>query len=157
MRQPISFLPLKLINFVSFMLMKVFVDFIKVDSEKRGKYIDITAEVKAMVEKSGVENGIVVLHEMHTTAALTIQEDDVTVHEDTREILDELVPLDRQYRHSYEGNANATAHIKNQLLGSNITLPIINGKIALGTWQRIFLIELFEARHRKIAVSIIGE
>jgi len=100
---------------------------------------------------------VVIIHELHTTAALTIQENDTSVHEDTREILDELVPLDRRYRHSYEGNANATAHIKNQLLGSNITLPIINGKIALGTWQRIFLIELFEARHRKIAVSIIGE
>ena len=137
--------------------MRVFVDFIKVSSERRGKYIDITSEVKAMVKKSGIKNGIAVLHEMHTTAALTIQENDSTIHEDTREILDELVPLDKQYRHSYEGNVNATAHIKNQLLGSNIALPIINGEITLGTWQRIFLIELFEARQRKIAVSIMGE
>jgi len=137
--------------------MKIFADFVEVRSGKRGEYIDITTEIEKMIDKSEVRNGVVIIHELHTTAALTIQENDTSVHEDTREILDELVPLDRRYRHSYEGNANATAHIKNQLLGSNITLPIINGKIALGTWQRIFLIELFEARHRKIAVSIIGE
>jgi len=137
--------------------MKVFGDFIGVNTSKRGDYIDITPKVKERVEKSGIRNGIVVLHEMHTTAALVIQEGDKDVHADTTNALNEIVPLSRQYRHCYEGVANATAHIKNQLLGSSIALPVIEGKIALGTWQRIFLVELFEGRRRRIAVSIIGE
>jgi len=137
--------------------MKVFTDFIEIRSEKMHDYIDITNEVKELVRKSEVKDGIITMHEMHTTGAIVIQENDLSVHEDTKDVLNEIVPLSRAYRHSYEGNANATAHIKNQLLGSNITLPIINGKLALGTWQHIFFIELFEARHRKIAVSIIGE
>ncbi|MCD6448378.1 MAG: YjbQ family protein [Thermoplasmata archaeon] len=137
--------------------MKVFADFVEVRSERRGEYIDITTEIEKMIDKSEVKNGVVIIHELHTTAALTIQENDTSVHEDTKEIMDRLVPLDREYRHSYEGNANAVAHIKNQIFGSNLAIPVIDGKIALGTWQRIFLIELFETRHRKIAVSIIGE
>jgi len=137
--------------------MKVFADFVEVRSERRGEYIDITTEIEKMIDKSEVRNGVVIIHELHTTAALTIQENDTSVHEDTKEIMDKLVPLDREYRHSYEGNANAAAHIKNQIFGSNLAIPVIDGKIALGTWQRIFLIELFETRHRKIAVSIIGE
>jgi secondary thiamine-phosphate synthase enzyme len=137
--------------------MKVFGDFVGVNTSKRGDYIDITPKVKERVEKSGIRNGIVVLHEMHTTAALVIQEGDKDVHDDTVDALNEIVPPSKQYRHSYEGVANATAHINNQLLGSSIALPVIDGKIALGTWQRIFLVELFEGRHRRVAISIIGE
>jgi len=143
--------------FASFFIMKVITDFVEVRSSKRGEYIDITSQMQKIVEKSGIKNGILVMHEVHTTAALTIQENDSSIHEDTKEILEEIIPLNKQYRHSYEGNENATAHIKNQLLGSSIALPIINGKLALGTWQSIFLIELFEPRKRKIAVCIIGE
>jgi len=137
--------------------MKVITDFIEVKSKERGEYIDITGHIEKIVERSNIKNGIIVMHELHTTAALTIQENDGSIHEDTREILEEIAPLNKHYRHSYEGNENATAHIKNQLLGSSIALPIINGKLALGTWQSIFLVELFEARRRKIAVCIIGE
>lgn len=137
--------------------MKVVTDFVEVESKERGEYIDITGQIEKIVKESQIKNGIVVLHEMHTTAALTIQENDNSIHEDTKEILEEIVPLNKQYRHSYEGNENATAHIKNQLLGSSLTLPIMNGKLFLGTWQSVFLIELFEARKRRIAVCIIGE
>ncbi len=137
--------------------MKVVTDFVEVESKERGEYIDITGQIEKIVKESQIKNGIVVLHEMHTTAALTIQENDNSIHEDTKEILEEIVPLNKQYRHSYEGNENATAHIKNQLLGSSLTLPIMNGKLVLGTWQSVFLIELFEARKRRIAVCIIGE
>ena len=137
--------------------MKVFADFVEVRSERRGEYIDITTEIEKMIDKSEVRNGVVIIHELHTTAALTIQENDTSVHEDTKEIMDKLVPLDREYRHSYEGNANAAAHIKNQILGSNLAIPVIDGKIALGTWQRIFLVELFEGRKRRIAVCVMGE
>jgi len=137
--------------------MKVFADFVEVRSGKRGEYIDITTEIEKMIDKSEVRNGVVIIHELHTTAALTIQENDTSVHEDTKEIMDKLVPLDREYRHSYEGNENAAAHIKNQILGSNLAIPVIDGKIALGTWQRIFLVELFEGRKRRIAVCVMGE
>jgi len=137
--------------------MKVFADFVEVRSGKRGEYIDITTEIEKLVDKSEVRNGVVIIHELHTTAALTIQENDTSVHEDTKEIMDKLVPLDREYRHSYEGNANAAAHIKNQILGSNLAIPVIDGKIALGTWQKIFLVELFEGRRRRIAVCVMGE
>ena len=134
--------------------MKVFADFIEIESI-RG-YNDVTAEVEKIVAKSGIKNGIVTIHQMHTTAAIVVNENDADLHEDTKDALNEIVPV-KEYRHNYEGNENAAAHIKSQLLGCNATLPIINGKLALGTWQSIFFMELFEKRRRRIAVVAMGE
>lgn len=87
-----------------------------------------------------------------------MQEADSTIHEDTKEIITELIPMDRNYEHSYEGNANATSHIKNQMIGnSNLTVPVEDGKLSLGTWQQIFFLELLEPRRRKITITIMGE
>lgn len=137
--------------------MKVVTDFIEIDSRGMNDYIDITPEVNKILKRSGIKKGMICLHEMHTTGAIVIQEDDSDMHKDTIDIMNDLIPLKRSYRHNYEGNENATAHIKNQIMGSNVSIPIIDGKLALGTWQRIFFIEFFRARHRKIAVSITGE
>ncbi len=134
--------------------MKVFTDFIEIDSSMG--YNDITDKVEKIVAKSKIKNGIVTIHEMHTTAAIVINEKDVDLHEDTKDALNEIVPI-KEYRHNYEGNENAAAHIKSQLLGCSTTIPIINGRIALGTWQSIFFFELFETRRRRIAVVAMGE
>lgn len=134
--------------------MKVFADFIEIESSIG--YNDITSEVEKIVAKSGIKNGIVAIHEMHTTAAIIVNENDADLHEDTKDLLNEIVPV-KEYRHNYEGNENAAAHIKSQLLGCNAILPVINGKLALGTWQSIFFMELFEKRRRKIAVVAMGE
>jgi len=137
--------------------MKIVTDFIEVKSKGKGTYMDITSAVEKIVEKSGIREGIITIHEMHTTAALVIQEMDGDVHEDTMNAMEGVVPSTRNYRHTYEGIDNATAHIKNQIMGSNLTIPIINGKMALGTWQHIFLVELFKKRKRRVAIAIIGE
>ena len=134
--------------------MKIFTDFIEIRSKKG--YNDITHEIEREVAKSGIKNGIIAIHEMHTTAAIIINENDADLHEDAKDTLNEIVPI-KEYRHNYEGNENAAAHIKSQLLGCNTAIPIINGKIALGTWQSIFFMELFEERKRRIAIAIIGE
>ncbi|MCD6480743.1 MAG: YjbQ family protein [Thermoplasmata archaeon] len=136
--------------------MKVMTDFIEVESGGRGHYEDITDEVARIVEKSGIDDGVIILHEMHTTAALVIQEADEDVHRDTMDVMDEIVPSNRKYRHIYEGVSNATAHIKNQIMGSNLSIPVMDGKMTLGTWQRIFLVELFEKRRRRVAVVVMG-
>jgi len=137
--------------------MKVLSGYVKVKTEGRGDYKDITEEIEGIVEESRVKNGIVAIHGMHTTAAIVIQERDRDVHNDTMDIMNAIVPMDRKYRHVYEGIANATAHIKNQMMGINVTIPVINGRMALGTWQRIFLVELFEKRERRVAIAVIGE
>lgn len=120
-------------------------------------FVKITEDVEKVVEESKIKNGMVFLNSLHNTAALIIQEDDSTIHKDLINTLEKIVPIKGNYAHDYEGNVNATAHLKTNLLGSEVTIPVDDGKMILGTWQQIFFIEFFEPRNRKVVVTIIGE
>jgi len=137
--------------------MKLFQRIVSIQTKKLNDFVEITSEIQAVVEESKIKNGMVFANSMHNTAALIIQENDPTIHADLINILEKIVPLKGKYEHSYEGSVNATAHIKSNLLGSFITVPIENGMLALGTWQRIFFVEFFEPRKRKVLVTVIGE
>lgn len=138
--------------------MSVVLRSIPVSTSKRGQFVDITGQLAGEVEASGVKEGVALLRSRHTTAAITCQESDPTIHEDCLELLGELMPLSRRYRHSYEGAENATAHLATMMLfGESTWVPIREGRPDLGTWQRLFLVELFEPRSRRVDVAILGE
>jgi secondary thiamine-phosphate synthase enzyme len=138
--------------------MKFFRETIELNTEKNFQYINITDKLQDIVDKSRVKDGMVFVNAAHNTATVILQEADSTIHEDTKEVIEELVPINREYRHAYEGNINAASHIKNQLLGnSNLTIPLKDGKLVLGTWQQVFFLELLESRRRGVIVTIIGE
>ena len=121
------------------------------------QFVDITEEVERAVEASGVEEGVVMLRSRHTTAALTCTEGDPSIHEDCLELLREQLPVSRDYRHSQEGAENAVAHLAEMMIfGESTWAPIRGGKLDLGTWQRLFLVELFEPRMRTVDVAILG-
>lgn len=121
------------------------------------QFIDITDAVQQEIAASGVREGVALLRSRHTTAALTCTEGDPSIHEDALDLLRELMPLSRSYRHSYEGNENAVAHLAGMLLfGESTWAPVRDGRLDLGAWQRLFLVELFEPRTRTVDVAIIG-
>ena len=121
------------------------------------QFVDITEEVERAVEASGVEEGVVMLRSRHTTAALTCTEGDPSIHEDCLELLREQLPVSRDYRHSQGGAENAVAHLAEMMIfGESTWAPIRGGKLDLGTWQRLFLVELFEPRMRTLDVAILG-
>ena len=122
------------------------------------QFVDITEDVEREVEASGVEEGVVMLRSRHTTAALTCTEGDPSIHEDCLELLREQLPVSRSYRHSQEGAENAVAHLAEMMIfGESTWAPIRGGKLDLGTWQRLFLVELFEPRTRTVDVAILGD
>lgn len=137
--------------------MKVFQKTISIKTKAPNNFIEVTDEIQKIVSNSKIKNGIVFANALHNTAALIIQEADPSIHRDLVKILEKNVPLNERYEHDYEGNINATAHIKSNLLGTFVTIPIQEGKLVLGTWQRLFFVELFESRNRKILVTVIGE
>jgi secondary thiamine-phosphate synthase enzyme len=137
--------------------MKLFREEIVITTSKVYDFIDLTEKIEKIVEKSKIKNGILTVNSLHNTAALIIQENDPSIFEDLRSSLEKFFPSNAKYAHSYEGNINATAHLKNSLLGSSVSVPIENGKLRLGTWQRIIFVELFEQRNRKVIITIIGE
>jgi len=137
--------------------MRVYQSEIKIKTKNAYDFIDITESVEKELEKSKIKNGMIFLNSLHNTACLIIQENDETIFEDMKKFFDKILPLNEKYSHSYEGSLNATAHLKSNLLSQSITLPIKNGNLVLGTWQRIIFVELFEPRERTVFVTILGE
>lgn len=137
--------------------MKVFQKIVSVATKGLNDFVEITNDAQKVVGESKIKNGMVFVNALHNTAAVIIQENDSTIHEDLVATLEKIAPLKGEYRHSYEGNENATAHLKSNLLGTFVTMPLKDGKLILGTWQHIWILELFEPRRREVSVTVIGE
>lgn len=120
----------------------------------RNEARDVTAEVEKVVRAAGVTSGICYIYVPHTTAAVAINEHaDPDVMADVENSLRHVFPKDAGYRH-LEGNADA--HIKATLIGASQSIPIENGRLALGTWQGIFFCEFDGPRERHLKVKIIA-
>ena len=125
---------------------------IAVPTDSRTQLIDITNIVAAELAKTGVKNGTCYVYIPHTTAGLTINENaDPDVARDILTGLARLVPVTGDYRHA-EGNSDA--HIKATIVGFSLTVPIIDGRLALGTWQALYFCEFDGPRHRHVLVGI---
>ncbi len=136
--------------------MKIIEKDFSVSTKNRNQMIDITSQVGSAVSQSGITNGDAIVYCPHTTAAITINEnDDPSVPHDILLTLAELIPHHRPgYRH-YEGNSDA--HCKSSLTGCSEQILIKGGKLNLGTWQAVFFCEFDGPRHRKVMVQIRGE
>ena len=125
---------------------------IKVKTSSRIDMVDITASVQKEVAKTGVSDGFCFVYVPHTTAGITINEGaDPAVCHDILTKLNELVPADAGYRHM-EGNSDS--HIKASIMGSSVTVMVENGRLVLGTWQKIFFCEFDGPRSRKVYVKV---
>ncbi|HID88242.1 MAG TPA: YjbQ family protein [Anaerolineales bacterium] len=121
--------------------------------------VDITGEVAQLVRASGLRAGIVTLFCPGSTGGLTTIEYESGVVADLRQVLDEVVPPDRDYRHHLRwGDDNGHSHIRAALIGPSLTVPFVNGRLTLGTWQQIVFCDFdTRPRTRRLVVQIIGE
>lgn len=121
-------------------------------------FTDITAQVCAWLADIAADEGLLTLFIAHTSASLTIQENaDLDVRLDLRDALDGLAPQGAGYRHGTEGPDDMPAHIKSMLTSVSLSIPVIEGRTALGTWQGIYVIEHRERPHgRKVELHFIG-
>ncbi len=118
------------------------------------EFVDITDQAGQAVDSSSVDEGICCLFNPHTTAGLTINEGcDPAVQHDLLGVFSEIVPLKYPYRHA-EGNS--PSHMMATLTGSSLTIFIINGRLQLGTWQRIFFCEYDGPRSRKVNWKVLS-
>jgi secondary thiamine-phosphate synthase enzyme len=121
----------------------------------RIQFADITATVRGKVSDSGVKDGVCYVYIPHTTAGVTINENaDPDVVRDLQHGLNRLVPESGDYRHR-EGNSDA--HLKASLMGFSVTVPVVDGKLVLGTWQGIYFCEFDGPRNRTFKVGVIGD
>ena len=128
---------------------------IDVPTGSRSQLVEITGAVADAVGKSGVQSGTCHVYVPHTTAGVTINENaDPDVARDILAGLARLIPAEGDYQHA-EGNSDA--HIKAALVGSSIAVPVVDGRLALGTWQGIYLCEFDGPRRRRVLVGVAGE
>ena len=139
--------------------MKNIIEVIKIDTEGKGMY-EITNEVTKWTQAKKLAKGQLNLFIQHTSASLTIMENaSPDVLDDINNFFLKLVPEDSSlYKHGYEGDDDMPAHIKYMLTQTSLTIPIIDRKLILGTWQGIYLFEhRYHSTNRKITLSFIGD
>jgi len=126
---------------------------ISVKTNARTQMVDITSQVKEAVKESGIKDGLVHVFSLHTTAAITINENaDPAVEKDILNTINKVIPWDDHFKHM-EGNS--AAHIKVSLFGPSEIIPLENGSMVLGTWQGIYFCEFDGPRNRRVNIKII--
>ena len=130
-----------------------------VSTRGRGFY-EITEALSRWVRENGIEQGLLTLHLRHTSASLLIQENaDPEVRRDLERFFSRLVPDgDALFQHTCEGEDDMPAHVRTALTTVNVSIPVTGGRLALGTWQGVFVWEHRKAPHsRRVAAHLIGE
>lgn len=137
--------------------MKSHTEYLTFHTKKRREYINITDEVENALEKSGIQEGMILVSAMHITAGIYINDAESGLIADIDEWADNLAPLGPDYRHHRTGEDNGDAHLKNLLIGSQIVLPITRGQVDFGPWQQVYYAEFDGRRNKRVIIKIIGE
>ena len=139
--------------------MKVVSDTIKLQTKGEGDMIDMTSQLSNIVKESKIKNGTVTIFVSGSTAAVTTIEYESGLIHDFPEMLTRIVPKDLEYEHNntwHDGNGHS--HVQSSLIGPSITIPIIHGKLTLGTWQQVVLLEMdTRSRNRTVILQIMGK
>ena len=135
-----------------------------------GQFTDVTDDVRDLVSRSGIQNGMAVVYSPHTTCAILINERESGFIRDFDDLIGSLVPLEAPYRHddlearteNLEDDPhdvpNGHAHCRQALVGSSSeTIPVVDGSLMIGHWQRVFFVELDRARDRRVLIQVMGE
>ncbi len=124
----------------------------------RRAFVNITAQVQNCLSESGIREGLVLVNAMHITASVFINDDEQGLHRDFDVWLEKLAPHEpvSAYNHNV-GEDNADAHLKRQIMGREVVVAVTEGRLDLGTWERIFYGEFDGRRRKRVLVKIIGE
>ncbi len=124
----------------------------------RRAFINITPQVEACLQDSGIQEGLALVNAMHITASVFINDDESGLHQDYDDWLERLAPHEpvSGYRHNV-GEDNADAHMKRQIMGREVVVAVTGGRLDFGTWEQIFYGEFDGRRKKRVLVKIIGE
>ncbi|MBO3803120.1 MAG: YjbQ family protein [Candidatus Brockarchaeota archaeon] len=132
---------------------------IELDTRKEGEIVDITGEVADAVRSTKLSNGTVTVFVQGSTGAVTTMEYEPGLIQDLRAALERVAPRDASYEHErrwHDGNGHS--HVRASIVGPSVTIPFVDGKLVLGTWQQVVFVELdVRGRSRKLIVQAVGE
>lgn len=138
--------------------MRHLTEYLVFNVKTRRAFVNITPQIKKLVNKSGIQEGLCLVNAMHITASVFINDDETGLHHDYEKWLEELAPHEpiEQYDHNKTGEDNADAHLKRQIMGREVIVAITKGQLDFGPWEEIFYGEFDGQRPKKVLVKIIG-
>ena len=137
--------------------MRSHTEYLTFHTKKHREYVHITPQVEQILRKSGVQNGIVLVSAMHITAGVYVNDHEDGLIHDIDAWLEKLAPFKQDYQHHQTGEDNGDSHLKAILVHHQVILPVTNGKLDLGTWQRVFYAEFDGQRNKRVLVKVMGE
>ncbi len=137
--------------------MPCFTEYLWFTTAQRQEFVRITDEVRGIVERSGISDGMALVSAMHITAGVFVNDwEDGLIH-DFQQWLEQLAPAGLPYRHHQTGEDNADAHLKRTVMGHQVIVPITNGDLDLGPWEQLFYAEFDGQRRKRVVVKVMGE
>jgi secondary thiamine-phosphate synthase enzyme len=137
--------------------MKSYTEYMTMCTEKRIQLVHLTRQAEEVVKKSGIQEGMLLISAMHITAGVIINDNEPGFHKDLDNLLERLTPYGAHYNHNFTGEDNGAAHLRSILVGHEVIVPITNGKLDLGPWQRIFYAEFDGQRNKRLIFKAMGE
>jgi secondary thiamine-phosphate synthase enzyme len=140
--------------------MKSHTAYLTLNIPKRMDFVNITAQVQEVLQRSGIREGLLLCNAMHITASVFINDDEPGLHEDYGRWLEKLAPYDpspKTYHHNRTGEDNGDAHHKRQIMGREVVVAVTDGKLDFGPWEQIFYGEFDGRRPKRVLVKVIGE
>lgn len=134
----------------------VHTDYLWFTTKQRREIIRITDEVAAIVERSRIREGMVLVSAMHITAGVYVNDAEDGLIQDIDEWLEKLAPYRDDYRHHRTGETNGDAHLKSMLVHHEVIVPVTNGALDLGPWQQIYYAEFDGMRRKRLVVKVLG-
>lgn len=139
--------------------MKSITEYLTFNVPSRRGFVNITPEVRKIIQKSGIKEGLCLVNAMHITASVFINDNESGLHHDYEKWLEEIAPHEptSQYQHNNTGEDNADAHLKRQVMGREVVVAITKGQLDFGPWEQIFYGEFDGNRPKRVLVKVIGE
>ena len=138
--------------------MKTTTEYVWFNTKKRQEIIPISDEVRKIVKKSGVKEGMVLVSAMHITASVFVNDYEFGLWNDILKWLEErIAPWNNNYRHNETGEDNGAAHLRSLTIGHEVIVPITNSELDLGPWQQIFYGEWDGQRRKRVIVKVMGD
>jgi len=137
--------------------MKFFTEYLVFNTKHAREYLNITGDVKNILAKSGIREGMILVSAMHITAGVYVNDAESGLIHDIDEWLERLAPFNPDYRHHQTGESNGDAHLKSMLIHHEVIVPVTNGGLDFGPWQQIFYAEFDGQRAKRVIVKVMGE
>jgi secondary thiamine-phosphate synthase enzyme len=136
--------------------MRAHTEYFVFHTKKKRELVNLTPRLEAVLEKSGIQDGMMLVSAMHITAGVFVNDDESGLHEDIWEWLEKITPFRAEYKHHRTGEDNGDAHLKSMLVHHEVIVPITKGRLDLGPWQQVFYAEFDGQRDKRLIVKVMG-